>query len=101
VYFIQQGDTGPIKIGYTETLDSLSGRMSGLQTGNPHKLWCLATIDGTIADEHALHDRFKESHIRGEWFAHSQELIYYIRSLSLLSHHLDAQYQANPLLAAR
>jgi hypothetical protein len=67
IYFIQQGDSGPIKIGYTET--DVCRRVAQLQTGNAEPLRCLAVMEGTEEEEQALHGKFDDNRIRGEWFA--------------------------------
>jgi hypothetical protein len=79
VYFIQQEDKGPIKIGLTE--DILS-RLVDLQVGNPHDLYLRAFIrDAGHEIEVALHKLFSADRIRGEWFGPSRELRKLIESL--------------------
>ena len=78
IYFIQQGQDGPIKIGFTE--GEIDGRLSSLQTGNPEVLRCIGIVDGTIPDERALHKQFAAYHIRGEWFQTAPELFQYLRA---------------------
>jgi len=63
VYFIQAGESGPVKIG--KAGDPIA-RLKALQTGSAARLNLLAVID---ADEHALHDRFADHRVAGEWFA--------------------------------
>ena len=72
VYFIQQGDGGPIKVGVA---CDPTRRLAELQTGCPDKLRLLATRPGGIQEEHRLHAQFAQSRIRGEWFRPSVELI--------------------------
>lgn len=79
VYFVQAGEGGPIKIGWTG--GSPSARMAALQTGNPHRLRLLTSIEGTAADEAALHARFADSRLEGEWFAPSADLRAYLLRL--------------------
>jgi Meiotically up-regulated gene 113 len=43
-------------------------RVKDLQTGCPWKLTVLAVTEGTKCDEKGLHQRFRELHMRGEWF---------------------------------
>ena len=50
IYFIQSGDSGPIKIGYTASDDSMGYRAKMLQTGSWEKLTILATTLGSRAD---------------------------------------------------
>lgn len=69
IYFIQAGDGGPIKVGFTH--GPISSRMSSLQAACPDVLSLLATTDGDRKTEAELHVRFAQDHIRGEWFAPS------------------------------
>lgn len=69
VYFIhEKSNNNCFKIGKTE--NHPADRMEQLQTGNPRKLVIYRWIqipDHSTAEEY-LHIRFKEYHIRGEWF---------------------------------
>jgi hypothetical protein len=65
VYFIQAGERGPIKIGITQEPEA---RRDELQIGSPVDLVLLAAHPGTPALERALHRRFTEGNLRGEWF---------------------------------
>jgi hypothetical protein len=73
VYFMQAGVSGPIKIGHTN--GSLQKRMAALQTAHHDKLFLLACIDGSRADELALHKRFAKFRLHGEWFQASFEIL--------------------------
>lgn len=79
VYFIQSGDAGPIKIGFTSgcPLD----RMANLQTGCPDELRLVAHARGTADDERELHKRFAHLRLRGEWFQAKPELVEFIRGI--------------------
>ena len=66
IYFITQEDDRYVKIGYADK--DANRRLLDLQIGNPHELYLYAFIDGDIALEKELHERFKKFHIRGEWF---------------------------------
>jgi len=63
-YIIRCGDTDFYKLGQSA---APSGRLSCLQTANPHKLLLLAHGTGDI-DEAALHHRFAAFRGEGEWF---------------------------------
>jgi hypothetical protein len=76
IYFIQQGLTGPIKIGYTSR--HISNRFREIQNGTPAKLRLIGLIEGSYQDEAALHQYFRRSRLHGEWFEPIQELIDYI-----------------------
>jgi hypothetical protein len=65
VYFIQDGENGPVKIGLSNEPDK---RISKLQTGNPRELFLRHVIPGDRAVENQLHKRFEPARIRGEWF---------------------------------
>jgi Meiotically up-regulated gene 113 len=78
LYFLQEGDRGPIKIGVTS---SISARIALLQTANPHRLRLLGVCEGSIEKEAALHQQFKHLRIRGEWFKPGKDLVTFIRDL--------------------
>jgi hypothetical protein len=80
VYFIQSGDDGPIKIGFTTRLDS---RVRALQTSHGTRLRVLATTPGTPADEASLHRRFAGLRKHGEWFEPGRDLVDHIEELQL------------------
>lgn len=69
IYFVQYGRTPYVKIGYTGQ-DDLLKRISSLQTATPEPLKILAVLDGTTAEEGALHARFSEHEVLEdrEWF---------------------------------
>jgi hypothetical protein len=65
VYFIQEQNDGPIKIGYSARPEK---RLSDLQTGNPDQLHLRHVIPGDRQVERQLHRRFEPARIRLEWF---------------------------------
>lgn len=66
VYFLQAGDGGPIKIGSTYDIWLRRGM---LQVMNAAELKVLGfDKNGKLEQERALHERFAEHRIRGEWF---------------------------------
>lgn len=71
VYFVQSGDFGPIKIGFTMYLPK---RMMQLQCGSPHRLTVLLTVDGSASLESAFHKSLSEYRISGEWFSPTGEV---------------------------
>jgi hypothetical protein len=77
IYFIQQGYSGPVKIGYTDS--DPQSRKSQLQVGNPKHLILVATKDGSLEDEKRLHLQFELFRVNGEWFSNSETLQTYIR----------------------
>lgn len=81
VYFIRSGARGPIKIG--TTIHAPHSRARGLQTGNPEELHVIAAVRGGPELEARLHGRFATSHLRGEWFNPTQELVAFIEGIRL------------------
>lgn len=75
VYVIQAGSGGAIKIGWVSHQRLVGERLSALQTGNAAELRLLASFPGTWADEQALHRRFVEDRVRGEWFAPTKDVL--------------------------
>ena len=76
VYFIASEDLASVKIGYTK--EDPDKRLKALQTGNPDVLILLASVEGETSLERELHSRFRELHVRGEWFRLEGELEAYI-----------------------
>ena len=74
VYFIQEEESGNIKIGFSEKHPK--GRLKDFQTGNSNKLTLLGYIEGTYKDESKLHNEFFKERIRkdNEWFKSSPKL---------------------------
>lgn len=70
IYFIGN-ERGQIKIGYSvRPFD----RLKNLQTSSPDKLKILALMPGDKDKERALHLKYAEYHIQGEWFGANKEL---------------------------
>ena len=65
VYFIRDAERLEVKIGYSYSPER---RMKALQSGHRRPLQLLKTLPGARAEEAALHRRFKEYKIWGEWF---------------------------------
>jgi hypothetical protein len=78
VYFIQQGDNGPIKIGYSADPQR---RLQSLSTASPYPLRLLGVLDGDMTLEQTLHHRFADHQLEGEWFAPVPELLAFIAEL--------------------
>lgn len=72
VYFIQEGDDGPIKIGHAK---HPADRIRALQIGNPRALNLLAAFPGYVRDEIALHKQLAPHNIRSEWFTPCPEVL--------------------------
>lgn len=82
VYFVQAGDDGSIKIGWTQDVDR---RIAELQTANAKKLRLLGTIPGTLRTEAALHARFSFLRLEAEWFKNSSEIHNFLREGTMKS----------------
>ena len=68
VYFIQAGDRGPVKVGFTG--GNPYARMAALQTGHHTRLRLITVVPGGPELEDDLHGYLRSAglHIRGEWF---------------------------------
>jgi len=77
IYFIQENDTGNIKIGYTAS-KCADSRLKALQTGNPERLTVLATFQGDERAERWMHAEFSQFRVAGEWFRPAAPLIKFI-----------------------
>lgn len=71
VYFIRQGESGPVKIGKA---DSIADRMASLQTASPYKLKLLAALLAPAELEGALHLALDDRRLEGEWFSWCPEI---------------------------
>lgn len=78
VYFVQVGNEGPYKIGWSA---DVSRRMGELQVANPSHLHLRGTVPGTRETEAEFHQRFRAAHVSGEWFQNTEELRAFIQSL--------------------
>lgn len=78
IYFIQQGKTGPIKIGYSNNVNE---RIKSLQSASPEKLVLLGYINGTRKQEQLIHRFFHKYQMEGEWFTPAPRVLNYIFSL--------------------
>jgi hypothetical protein len=81
IYFIQQGDDGPVKIGYTER--SVKQRIYDLQTASPFPLRLVGLITPAKKSwEKQIHLKFYKDKMTGEWFEPSPGLVDYISGLN-------------------
>ncbi len=65
VYFITCRQTGTVKIGHS--VEPLA-RLKEIQTGHPFGLKLEAVMPGNHEQERALHGRFADDRLKGEWF---------------------------------
>jgi len=77
IYIVQASGRDKVKIGFTE--GSVEHRLKALQTGCPESLALLASFPGTKAEEVALHKRFSQFALVGEWFELSPEIEEFVR----------------------
>lgn len=87
VYFISAGklEGGPIKIGTTKNLSVRIKQINRDDSflddiGCQGELFVLGIVDGSLIEEKALHRRFEDLRITGEWFRAGSDLVEYIRS---------------------
>lgn len=73
VYFIQERDNprGPVKIGHS--VDPFR-RFLLIRANSPVDLTLRATIAGDADVERRFHNRFRDSHMRQEWFYWSEDM---------------------------
>ena len=77
VYFVQRGEDGPIKIGWSQ---NVARRIGELQVANAEHLSLLGAIPGTMRDETKTHKRFTHLRINAEWFQGCEEIVEYVRN---------------------
>lgn len=75
IYFIQEGNEGKIKIGFSEDPKE---RLKTLKIANPNNLRIIFQYEGSEADERKIHRMFKNYNISGEWFEPSEEIMEFI-----------------------
>jgi hypothetical protein len=97
VYFIQDGEEGPVKIGLSKSPEQ---RLPKLQTGNPRELFLRHVIPGDLKIERGLHTRFAQARIRREWFGGPEYLPIILAFASGLSEEMIDAYDGSgtPLL---
>lgn len=75
VYFVQSGELGAIKIGWSQDVNR---RIDELQVANAKKLFLLGAVPGRMEDEAALHEQFAHLRMNGEWFQDHPEIREYV-----------------------
>lgn len=80
VYFIQSSE-GSIKIGYSQNIQK---RLKSLQTNHSSSLQLLGIIKGDKQKEKEIHNLFKNSRIKGEWFFPSYQVLKFIKENTTL-----------------
>lgn len=79
IYVIAAGSS-KVKIGWAKDPKE---RCRKLQTGTHQHLILWRQIEGTIPEERALHRRFKQHSVRGEWFHLRGDLEEWVHSLPM------------------
>lgn len=77
VYLVAEGPLKllpAVKIGWTSKTPP-AARLGDYQAGNPRKLHMLATRPGTKTDEAALHAKYIDDNVLGEWFRPTSALL--------------------------
>ncbi|MBX9659093.1 MAG: GIY-YIG nuclease family protein [Nitrospiraceae bacterium] len=72
IYVIQLGEHGPIKIGHSQNPKK---RVDLLQVGAAERIYVRAITPGSVADEKALHKKYSEYRLRGEWFQPADDML--------------------------
>lgn len=75
IYFLRAGADGHVKIGWTKDKTTLVGRIATLQTGQPHKLHVIRTMEAARWGEAWLHGYFAGVQAVGEWFAYQDAML--------------------------
>jgi len=85
IYFIREGDNGPIKVGVTKRPES---RLKSLQTGNPRPLKFISILPGYAAREKKIKSDLKVHSINGEWFNPELQVLEYIDDIQYSEYEL-------------
>lgn len=99
VYFIQRGETGPIKIGRTR--HDPRKRMAAIQVGSAERLRFLGCC---AEEERKIHLQFQQHRMSGEWFLPHREILDFIRIHTAMPPQMETKYIRNLgtiLLSAR
>jgi hypothetical protein len=76
IYFIGDGDLGPVKIGFSGQSD-LKLRLGQLQTASPNQLEVLGFFNGYMKSEQKVHCLLASHRLCGEWFEREAALAVY------------------------
>lgn len=78
IYFIRDTSSDFVKIGYSYEPEN---RLKQLQTGSVARLEIIVVIPGDMTEEKALHKKFIDYRVRGEWYRYEGALAVYIDNL--------------------
>lgn len=76
VYFLQRGETGPIKIGISKNPKKRITAIQGL-CAEPVEVLLLLSVDSR-QKEREIHEKFKHLRLKGEWFEPAPDLLGWI-----------------------
>lgn len=83
VYAIQQGDSGPVKIGFVNRRSNIEDRMRALQSGSAHALRLLGYSRGSLAHENAAHAALSDCRMSGEWFRPTRIVMRFVELMTI------------------
>lgn len=86
IYFIQEGDDGPIKIGKAGAVER---RLKSLQTAHHKELSILQVISGGAERESKIKNDLVKFKIKGEWFQPVPEVFEYMRSVKFTEYEVQ------------
>lgn len=72
IYFVRCELTRLVKIGYTNQRE-IAARTRPMQTGSPGEQRLVGTMAGGLCEERVLQGKYAHRHVRGEWFALTDE----------------------------
>ncbi len=93
VYVMQAGEGGPVKIG---TTTNIKRRLALIQNAQAVKVTLVRLMEGGPDEERALHRRFAEFRLHGEWFSPEDEILTGDLGLPNASHPSKAQRKRHP-----
>ena len=97
IYFIVEEGDEYVKIGYSR---KPLKRIVSIMHGNPRQLSIALIIDGGMALERALHERFKETRVNGEWFEMTDEIRHVLRE-DAIGNTILADVRASPKVMSK
>lgn len=72
IYFIQEVNTGNVKIGYA---DNVEKRLTKMKSDNSSELIVIRSLAGNRSDERIIQNHFGDRFVRGEWFRYCDEMM--------------------------
>lgn len=72
LYFMQCGDGGPVKIGFSRAVEK---RVAAIQLASPYQITLLASAVVARCEEKRLHHVLGRHWLRGEWFTPHPEVM--------------------------